>query len=195
MANSKLIIVEGPQGTGKTTVTDFIRFSLNYTNLYRMCGTSDITPTGLQKATKMYENLINYIKTLENQNINLLFDRTFFTEEVYCRLGLKQYSFTEEFNKLASRLNDMDFDIYYINLYLKNISLFEKRLKREGKVSLDYLNFSSENSIRQQNCYLQLAEEIKENYKNIKVYNVSNDDSLADIKKKISDILNIVPKN
>ncbi len=189
MANSKIIIVEGPQGTGKTTITDFIRFSLNYTNLYRLCGTSDITPAGLKKATIMYENLLTYIKSLENQSINLLFDRTFFTEEVYCRLGLKQYSFTKEFNRLASHLNNMDFDIYYINLYLKNIFLFEKRLKREGKVAPDYLNFSTDNSIRQQNCYLQLAEEIKENYKNIKVYNVSNDDSLDDIKEKISNIL------
>ncbi len=189
MANSKLIIVEGPQGTGKTTVTDFIRYKLNYTNLYRLCGTSDITPAGLKKAIKMYDNLVDYISSLQNQSINLLFDRTFFTEEVYCRLGLKQYSFTEHFNKLAFRLNDMDFDIYYITLYLKDTSLFEKRLKREGKVSPNYLKFSSENSINQQNCYLKLAEEIKNKYKNIKVFTVSNDNSLETTKEKIMDIL------
>ena len=43
MANSKLIVVEGAQGAGKTTVTDFLRHSLSYTNLYRLSGTSDIT--------------------------------------------------------------------------------------------------------------------------------------------------------
>lgn len=192
MANSKIIIVEGPQGTGKTTVTDFIRFKLNYTNLYRLCGTSDITPAGLKKAIKMYDNLVDYVSSLQNQNINLLFDRTFFTEEVYCRLGLKQYSFTEHFNKLASRLNDMDFDIYYITLYLKDTSLFEKRLKREGKISPDYLKFSSENSIKQQNCYLKLADEIEDKYKNIKVFRVSNDNSLDSLKEEISNILGIV---
>lgn len=189
MANSKLIIVEGPQGTGKTTITDFIRFKLNYTNLYRLCGTSDITPSGLEKATKIYDNLVNYIQSLQNQSINLLFDRTFFSEEIYCRLGLKEYSFTEHFNKLASRLNEMNFDIYYITLYLNNTSLFEQRLKREGKVSPDYLKFSFENSIKQQNCYLKLAEEIKEKYKNIKVFTVSNDGDLKITKETILDII------
>lgn len=28
MANSKIVIVEGPQGVGKTTITDFLRHSM-----------------------------------------------------------------------------------------------------------------------------------------------------------------------
>ena len=58
MSNSKLIVVEGPQGAGKTTITDFLRYSLSYTNLYRLCGTSDSTPTGKQKAEEMYPRFI-----------------------------------------------------------------------------------------------------------------------------------------
>lgn len=72
MANSKIIIVEGPQGVGKTTMTDFIRNSLSYTNLYRLCGTSDVTKTGKAKAVKMYDTLLDYIKNLENTSVNLL---------------------------------------------------------------------------------------------------------------------------
>ena len=94
MANSKLIVVEGAQGAGKTTITDYIRYSLSYTNLYRLSGTSDSSETGLAKSKSMYESLLNYVKTLENLSINLVFDRTFFTEENYCRLGKKEYSFT-----------------------------------------------------------------------------------------------------
>ena len=41
MANSKIIVVEGPQGAGKTTITDFLRHTVSYSNLYRLCGTSD----------------------------------------------------------------------------------------------------------------------------------------------------------
>lgn len=52
MANSKIIIVEGPQGVGKTTITDFIRNSIPYTNLYRLNGTSDASKTGKAKAEK-----------------------------------------------------------------------------------------------------------------------------------------------
>ena len=28
MANSKLIVVEGPQGAGKTTITDYLRYAI-----------------------------------------------------------------------------------------------------------------------------------------------------------------------
>ena len=51
----------------------------------------------------MYFVLMDYIQTLENASINLLFDRTFFTEEVYCRLGFKEYSFTDIYENLLER--------------------------------------------------------------------------------------------
>ena len=69
MANSKLIVIEGPQGAGKTTVTDYIRHSLKYTNLYRLCGTSDSSPSGFQKAKDMYLDLLEYLEKLENKSI------------------------------------------------------------------------------------------------------------------------------
>ena len=39
----------------------------------------------------MYDTLLDYVEKLENLSINLVFDRTFFTEENYCRLGKKEY--------------------------------------------------------------------------------------------------------
>ena len=144
MANSKLIIVEGPQGAGKTTVTDFIRFYLPYTNLYRLSGTSDKTVAGKEKSKKMYFALLDYIKNLENDSINLLFDRTFFTEEVYCRLGFKDYSFSDVYEELLERLSKLDFDIYFIALYLSDENEFEKRLNRENKASIKYAKFNKE---------------------------------------------------
>ena len=185
MANSKLIVIEGAQGAGKTTYTDFIRYSLSYTNLYRLCGTSDSTKTGLQKATKMYETLLDYLKNLENTSINLLFDRTFFTEEIYCRLGKKEYSFTEEYEKLLERFSKLDFEIYYITLYLEDESVFEKRLNREGKAEFKNSKFGIENSIKQQREYLKMAKEIKEKYPNIKVINIQTDKDLEEVKKEI----------
>lgn len=134
MANSKIIVIEGAQGAGKTTITDYLRNSVKHTNLYRLSGISDSTKAGLQKSKKMYEDLNEYIKKMENLNINLLFDRTFFSEENYCRLGFKDYSFTEVYNKLLDDFSKMDFEIYYITLYLKDENLFEERLKRDGKV-------------------------------------------------------------
>ena len=68
MANSKLIVVEGPQGAGKTTVTDYIRHGLKYTNLYRLCGTADSSPTGKQKAKDMYWDLLEYIEKMDKDS-------------------------------------------------------------------------------------------------------------------------------
>ncbi len=189
MTNSKIVIIEGAQGAGKTTASDFIRYYMPHTNLYRLSGTSDSSLAGLEKAKKMYFNLLDYIKKLENMSINLVFDRTFFTEENYCRLGFKEYSFTETYNELVQMLNDMNFDIYYITLYLKDTSLFCKRLDRDGKGGPEYAKYKVESSIKQQNVYLEMAKEIQKKYKNIKVFNISNDTGEDALKEKIKKIL------
>lgn len=185
MANSKLIVVEGAQGAGKTTITDYLRYSLSYTNLYRLSGTADSSKTGLAKAKEMYETLLDYIKKLENLSINLVFDRTFFTEENYCRLGKKEYSFTEVYNDLLEKFSKLDFDIYYITLYLENEDLYKERLSRDGKATFATSKFGVENSINQQRVYLQMAEEIKQKYPNIKVINIKSDRPLENVKQDI----------
>ncbi|MBE5822126.1 MAG: hypothetical protein E7311_06050 [Clostridiales bacterium] len=170
-----IIIIEGAQGVGKTTATDYLRNKLPYTNLYRLSGNKDKSETGLIKAEEMYDDLLQYMSTLQHKDINLLFDRTFFSEEAYARLGYKDYSFTHVYEKLLDRLNSLDFDIYYIVLYLEDTSLFAQRLKREGKANVKFVEFNSQNSINQQNTYLQMADEIQGKYDNIKVMKVKND--------------------
>lgn len=189
MANSKIIIVEGAQGVGKTTITDFIRNSIPYTNLYRLNGTADSSPSGLAKSRKMYFGLIEYMKTLENASINLLFDRTFFTEEVYCRLGFKEYSFTETYRELLSELSKMDFDIYYLTLYLSDEAEFERRLHRDGKAAVKYAKFNKESSITQQNTYLALADEVAKDFPAIHVFKIDNMKPLEETKNYIKHLL------
>lgn len=185
MANSKLIVVEGAQGAGKTTITDYLRYSLSYTNLYRLSGTADSSETGLAKAKEMYETLLDYVEKLENLSINLVFDRTFFTEENYCRLGKKAYSFTEVYNELLERFSKLDFDIYYITLYLENEDLYRERLSRDGKATFETSKFGVENSMNQQRVYLDMAKEIKEKYPNVKVINIKSDRTLDEVKKEV----------
>ena len=189
MSNSKIIIVEGPQGVGKTTITDFIRNSIPYTNLYRLCGTHDVTKTGREKSIKMYNALMNYIENMQNTNVNLLFDRTFFTEEIYCRLGKKDYTFTDIYEKLLKKLSLLDFDIYYITLYLENESEYDKRLDRPGKAKTKNADFEKSSSIIQQEEYLKMADEIKNKYKNINVVNINNSRPIEEVKKEIKGLL------
>jgi len=192
MEKEKIIIVEGPQGAGKTTITDYLRNTIPFTNLYRLSGTSDNTKTGLAKSIKMYDDLLDYMKKLEHSNINLLFDRTFFTEETYCRLGFKEYSFTEEYNKLVKRLSELDFDIYYINLFLDDVNEFEKRLgERKGKVVVKYAKFNIESSIKQQETYKEIADELQEKYPTINVINLNTNRTLEEIYKELNEVLKI----
>ncbi len=189
MANSKIIVVEGAQGAGKTTITDYIRNTLSYTNLYRLCGTSDSTITGKKKAREMYEDLLEYMKKMENKSINLLFDRTFFTEENYCRLGKKEYSFTDVYERLLQYFAGLDFEIYYITLYLEDESKYSERLNRGEKAVFKGSEFAADNSRNQQKVYLQIAAEIKERYPNINVFNVRNDRPEEETKAEIREIL------
>ena len=191
MSKSKIIIVEGAQGAGKTTITDYLRNTVKHTNLYRLSGVSDSSITGLEKSKKMYYDLLDYMKKMENLDINLLFDRTFFSEENYCRLGKKDYSFTEVYNDLVDKFSKLDFDIYYFTLYLENESLYEERLKREGKVEPAYAKFSGENSILQQREYLKMADELKEKYPNINVYKIENGKDLDKTTLELKEILGV----
>jgi hypothetical protein len=109
----------------------------------------------------MYTDLLDYIEKLQNKSINLLFDRTFFTEAVYCRLGFKEFTYDEEFNMFLDRFAAFDFDIYYITLYLSDTDEFEARLARDDKAINKYAHFSKESSVNQQNAYLKMADEIE----------------------------------
>lgn len=189
MAKSKIIIVEGAQGAGKTTITDYLRNTLKHTNLYRLSGVSDSTASGYEKSKKMYYDLLDYMKKMENLDINLLFDRTFFSEENYCRLGKKDYSFTDVYNDLVEKFSKLDFDIYYFTIYLKDENLYEQRLKRDGKVEPSYAKFSSENSILQQREYLKMAQELKAKYPSINVYDIDNSKDLLDTENELKSIL------
>lgn len=158
MARGNIIIIEGPQGSGKSTMANFLRDNLSSSNLYRLTGIKDKSITGYDKNKSMYLGLINYMESLEDTELNLIFDRTFFTEEVYSILGYKEYRFDKAYDRLIKKLSQLDFNIYLVVLYCKDTSLYEDRLKRQHH---NYQAFSVENSVNQQNTYLKLIDEIE----------------------------------
>lgn len=158
MKSQKIIIVEGPQGTGKTTLTNYLRENIPGSNLYRLHGQKDKTSSGKILSEKMYMALMEYLEKMQEIPMDLIFDRTFFTEEVYARLGYKEYRFTDIYEKLVKRLEKLDSDIYFLVLYLEDVKNYEKRLKREHH---NYQSFSVENSRNQQEKYLEMAKELE----------------------------------
>lgn len=109
-------------------------------------------------------------------DINMIFDRTFFTNEVYSRLGYQKYSFTPTYEALLAQLDNMknteQYDIYLVITYLQDESLYESRIKRDKH---QYQKFEVESSIMQQREYLKMADEVERTTKNIKVVRFAND--------------------
>lgn len=161
---NRLIIIEGPQGTGKTTLANYLRENIPGSNLYRLSGQKEKEETGKLISKKMYEALLDYLEKMVDIPMDLIFDRTFFTEEVYARLRYKQYSFTDVYQSLLDRFLKLNYEIYFINLYLEDTSIYEKRLKREHH---NYQAFSVESSIDQQNVYKEIGEKLKKNGVNV----------------------------
>lgn len=179
---NRLIVVEGPQGTGKTTLANYLRESIPGSNLYRLSGQKDKSITGRDISIKMYDALLKYLKTMEDVPMDLVFDRTFFTEEVYARLGYKDYSFTDNYYKLVDRFVDLNYEKYFINLYLENTDIFKERLDR---VHHDYQAFSVQSSIDQQNTYRDIADELSTRGVTVENLAMDNFDEAYDKVKKL----------
>lgn len=150
---NRIIIVEGPQGTGKTTLTNFLRDNISSSNLYRFSGQKEKGKEGLKYSIKMYKAFLDYLKDIEDIPMDIILDRSFFSEEVYANLGYKDYSFTDIYNELLDQFVKLNYQMYYINLYLKNVDLYEERLKR---IHHNYHAFSKDSSFKQQEEYLKL---------------------------------------
>lgn len=170
----KIIIVEGPQGVGKTTFTNLLREKMKATDLYRLSGIKDKTETGHAKIKLKYEKLLEYMENCED--INMIFDRTFFTNEVYSRLGYQNYDFSTTYNELLKKLDTLKniekYDIYLVILYLSNEAQYEQRIKRDKH---EYQKFDVQSSIMQQREYLKLADEVEIQTQNINVIRFEND--------------------
>ena len=182
----KCIIVEGPQGCGKTTLTNYLRENIPAANLYRLTGHKDKTVTGKEKSEKMYNALLNYIKSLEGCDVNLIFDRMFFTDYIFSNLGYKEYNYKDIYKKLLTKFSKLNYEIYYISLYLKDTNIFKQRLIRNNH---DYQSFSVESSIAQQNEYKKILQDLKP-LKNTKTYEIAMDD-FEEAYKEINKILDI----
>lgn len=180
---NNIIIIEGPQGVGKSTMANFLRDNLESSNLYRLTGIKDKTITGLEKNKIMYNDLIDYMKKLEPMGVNLIFDKTFFSEAVYSKLGYKPYDFSEDYKNLVRKLANLNYNIYYVVLYLENTKTYEQRIIRNHH---NYQTFSLENSINQQNTYIELANNIKE--KNINIIKIATDNYDEAYNKLINNI-------
>lgn len=183
-----LVIVEGPQGVGKTTVTNWIRESIPYSNLYRLTGHNDSTPSGSRKSIDMYNSLFDYIVNLSHCGVNLIFDRIFISEYVYCKLGYRKYNIFDNYKQWCNKLVALAnlYEIVVINLYVSDQDVLRTRLMSRGdKPQHHDVKFEVGNSISQQTLY-ETAMINLNRYDGIMVHSV---DTSYDFKSTIESIL------
>ena len=65
MEKIKLIVIEGPQGTGKTTLANYLRENIAGSNLYRLSGQKDKSKSGKTLSQNMYNALLDYLEKMQ----------------------------------------------------------------------------------------------------------------------------------
>ena len=90
---------------------------------------------------------------------------------------------------MLEKISKLDFDIYYITLYLKDVNQYNDRLNRKEKAVFKTSKFLADNSNQQEEVYLEMSDEIKNKYPNIYVHNIVNDDHLGEVKDNSKKII------
>ncbi len=175
---SKVVIIEGSQGTGKSTISTILREQMPYTNLLRLAGTSDKTKSGKEKVFWARNSELQMIYENRNNSISYILDRSHISEQVFCKLGHKDYTFNNEnilLNKSLANIAE-HYDVYFI-LLTADIDDFSERLKRDKPEFLD-LKFNTYSSIIQQEKYIDELNNLRRTHSSINCIqvNTSNKD-------------------
>ena len=166
----KLIIIEGAQGCGKSTISRILREKMTSTQLLSMSGNKDLSQGGKDKSFIQHSRTYSYIFDLRNADLNMILERSHLSETIYARLGYKPYSFDEANDFILEyHLNDTLSKFYDISIFIlvADEREYEKRLVRDKG---SYVGFCVEGSMKQQDEYLMELKNIEEKYPNIDCY-------------------------
>ncbi|MCR4362087.1 hypothetical protein JDW21_19105 [Bacillus subtilis] len=160
-------ILEGARGTGKSSLAFRLRQTTPETTLINFTGFHNDGEQGLEKVKKYYSNWMHFLFKMYNHDSKLLFDRFYFSEEVYSAL-YKEYNFTEEYKRLNELLEDLSEFGVKINIFfltIKNKDELKERLIRD-KVPFGKAEESVSETLNQQHAYSLLFDSLEINYKN-----------------------------
>lgn len=186
MQKEVVIIAEGPQGVGKTTVTNWLREQIPYSNLCRMTGTRYTGAEAYPKMVRQHGGMMSYIMSLTSGGINFILDRFYFTEQVYSILGYNSNNFDSAYKRLNEDLLTLRYDVYLLNLYCSDEELLRARLQRD-KPQYQTVQFNLNNTLQQADLYKRLFEELKDANKHINIVNVDTRDEEV-WKKQLTDL-------
>ena len=169
MSKPKLIIVEGAIASGKSSLSKALREQLAHTMLM------DLSSIGKDNESNSYmyhADVMNMILDMKGYQTNFVLSRSHISNEIYARLGKKDYDNSRNFRILTNKLELLQYwyDVKIVIL-ASNPNEYERRLGKRNK--FEYVEHSVEEALRQQKQYLLIADELRNAHMDVRVYNNS----------------------
>lgn len=184
-----ILIIEGGNAVGKSFICKELREKIKYVTLLDLNGCPDKSKNGERKMFDYHKRIFDFFEDTSNCQMNYICCRSYKSETVYCKLGYKPYTFEKYDKLLTNYLSYLTkyYDIYFI-LLTTDEDTFGMRLNRD---KVEYHKFSVENSIKQQNMYKCELKEMTNDLKDVKIFEIENDNS----EKVINTIKDIILNN
>ena len=153
----KLLIIEGSIGSGKSTIARLLRENMGHTTLLSLSSIkNDSEITNFLYHSYIFNLIYDSLLT----ESNFILERSFISNEVYARMGHKDYNNTESYESLIKRLQFlsryMDIKIFILATTKQE---FEKRLGKRNKFEL--IDHTTNEAIKQQRTYLEIGDELR----------------------------------
>lgn len=169
MSKQRLIIIEGSIGSGKSSLAHNLREQMKNTTMLSLSSIGNDTEfTNYQ----YHADILNLILDGRNLKSNYILCRSFISNEVYARLGKKDYDNNRNFRILTNKLEILQYyyDVHVIIL-ASNPNEYERRLGKRNK--FEYVEHNVKEALAQQREYLLIADELRNAHVDVRVYNNS----------------------
>jgi thymidylate kinase len=167
MNSTKLILLEGSRGTGKSTLAFQLRQTLKDSTLVNFTGFNIDGEIGLKKITGYYLNWLIMFLNMQSDKIEqtIICDRIFFSEMVYSTL-YKSYDFEHTYQILVEMFSRLNPIIFYLTI--NDEEELSKRLQRE-KIPFHNVEESVKETLKQQNEYDKIFDDLMDIFNIVKI--------------------------
>jgi len=158
---TKILVLEGARGTGKSTLAFQLRQSLKNSTLINFTGFNMDGEKGLRQVENYYYTWMHFFYGMESHNVEqtIICDRIFFSEKVFNMY--KNYNFDEAYINLIQNFAKLNPTIFYLTIN-DEIEL-SRRLVRD-KIPFHNVEESVAETLKQQGEYDKVFEEVKDKF-------------------------------
>ena len=186
MSKPKLVFVLGSQAVGKSSVARCLREKLPHTSMLDLSSSSIDTEHTMYK---YHSEILDMFFQTRHLGISWICSRSFICNQVYSNLGYKDYDFRIKTDILTNHLDYLsDFYDLYLILLVATPDELEIRLKRD---KTEYVKFSVENSLKQQEEYKKEIKRLANTTENVKCFTIEN----KELETTINTIMDLILTN